>query len=283
MKGRLIINADDFGLCESVNQAIIEVYQAGNLTSTTLMVNMPGTEDAVRLAKENPGLAIGLHFCISEGKPLTAAKSLVDESGVFLRRPELIKKAFNKQLDANDIKNELIAQLDKFESFGIPLSHSDSHQHLHMLPFVFNAMKDVLSERGVPVRIVQPQKAIDFSLLFSRPIKAAKQFVNYQVGNKIKNGHKGLKNQLLTSIHELEGDINSYDSSVYQDLLSPLDKSKSIELMVHPFKRAQDVEGLYADEIDTKMTFLEKCYKEHEWMTEKPLFDNFELITFRQL
>ena len=51
---RIIINADDFGLSRSVNQAIIDVYKKGNLTSTTLLVNMPGTEDAIQQAESNP-------------------------------------------------------------------------------------------------------------------------------------------------------------------------------------------------------------------------------------
>ena len=50
---KLIVNADDFGLCTSVNKAIIECHLAGNINSTTLMANMPGTEEAVELSKKH--------------------------------------------------------------------------------------------------------------------------------------------------------------------------------------------------------------------------------------
>ena len=59
---KLIVNADDFGLCSSVNKAIIDCHLAGNINSTTLMVNMPGSIEAVELAKQHPKLGIGLHF-----------------------------------------------------------------------------------------------------------------------------------------------------------------------------------------------------------------------------
>ena len=86
MVRRLIVNADDFGLAGSVSTGIIDVYQSGQLSSTTLMVNMPGTEEAVDLAERHPGLGVGLHFNLTEGRPLTDALSLVDSDGAYLLR-----------------------------------------------------------------------------------------------------------------------------------------------------------------------------------------------------
>lgn len=62
MAKRVIINADDFGLTDSVNGAIIDLFRAGRLTSATLMVNMPGTRRAVEQFLENPGLAVACTF-----------------------------------------------------------------------------------------------------------------------------------------------------------------------------------------------------------------------------
>jgi len=58
----LIINADDFGMSEEVNEAVIRAYKEGVLTSTSLMVTGAAFEQAVRLAKENPGLGVGIHL-----------------------------------------------------------------------------------------------------------------------------------------------------------------------------------------------------------------------------
>ncbi len=59
---RAIINADDFGLCRGVNEGIIKAHREGVLTSATLMANMPGFDHAVGLAKDNPGLGVGIHL-----------------------------------------------------------------------------------------------------------------------------------------------------------------------------------------------------------------------------
>lgn len=283
MKMKLIINADDFGLCNSVNEAIIEVFKVGNLTSTTLMVNMPGTNHAVQLAKENPGLAIGLHFCITEGKPLSKATSFIDENGFFINRPTFIKKALRGEIIKEEVTQEFKAQIDRFKSFGIPMTHTDSHQHLHMLPFVFDAMKEVLAFEKLPVRIVQPPKALDFGLLLSKPIKGVKQLVNYSVASKIRAKYKGAANDTMVSMHDSENRLSELDATIYQDLLIDLSKNKVIELMVHPFKEAIDLKALYNNEIDSKMPFLEKCWKEHEWLSQEALFSNYQLITFKDI
>ena len=106
MKKALIINADDFGLSSGVNTAIVACYQAGSLSSTTLMVNMPATEDAIALAKEYPGLGVGLHFNLSSGKPLCPTdkvSSLIASNGEFQQRGVTEKKAIFRQFRSNEI------------------------------------------------------------------------------------------------------------------------------------------------------------------------------------
>lgn len=70
MDKRIIINADDFGLCRGVNKAVVQAYNNGVLTSTTIMANMPDAGQAVHLAKKLPGLGVGVHLNIFEGCPL---------------------------------------------------------------------------------------------------------------------------------------------------------------------------------------------------------------------
>ncbi|MFV0396086.1 MAG: ChbG/HpnK family deacetylase, partial [Coprobacillaceae bacterium] len=61
---RLIINADDFGYSTGQNLGIIEGYKHGCITSTTLLTTMPGTNQAIHLAKENPDLDVGIHLSL---------------------------------------------------------------------------------------------------------------------------------------------------------------------------------------------------------------------------
>ena len=84
---RLIINADDLGLTESVNRAIVRGYREGVLTSATLMANGAAYDDAVCIAREHPGLGVGLHLNILRGRPVLPPeriRSLVGPNGLFV-------------------------------------------------------------------------------------------------------------------------------------------------------------------------------------------------------
>jgi predicted glycoside hydrolase/deacetylase ChbG (UPF0249 family) len=64
----LIVNADDFGWCAGVNRRIVEAHRRGIVTSASLMVGMPGSEEAARPAREWPELSVGLHVRFDEGR-----------------------------------------------------------------------------------------------------------------------------------------------------------------------------------------------------------------------
>ena len=67
-----IVNADDFGLNQSVNRAIAESFRNGLCLNTTLIVNMPYADEAVEIAyKEGFSDRVGLHLNLTEGVPLT--------------------------------------------------------------------------------------------------------------------------------------------------------------------------------------------------------------------
>lgn len=85
MHKRLIINADDFGLCPAQSYGIVEAFEHGVVSSTTAMVNSPAIEHAAWLAKRFPDLPIGLHFVLSWGKPLSPLSCLVDARASWTR------------------------------------------------------------------------------------------------------------------------------------------------------------------------------------------------------
>lgn len=71
----LIVNADDFGLSRGINYGIIDAHRHGVVTSTTAMMTTNGIEHAAQLSAETPSLAVGLHFVLSYGTPMTAMPS----------------------------------------------------------------------------------------------------------------------------------------------------------------------------------------------------------------
>lgn len=146
----LIINADDFGLSPGVNQGIVEAYQAGGISSTTLMVNMPGLGDAVRLAGLHPELGVGLHFNLTYGRPISDPRlipSLVQADGRF----HPISAICSREL--RDIEIELSAQWNRFIATGLRPTHLDAHHHLHQtFPEVYEAMARLAAKENIPMR-----------------------------------------------------------------------------------------------------------------------------------
>src|SRR6185369_3869370 len=149
---RLIVNADDFGVSEPVNQAIIRAFNEGVLTSASLMVTGAAFEQAVMLAKENPGLAVGIHLVTVAGRsalPRSEIPSLVDQGGNFSNNPTAAGlKYFFSPRARRELRTELAAQFEKFHSTGLPLSHIDGHLHLHVHPVIFDAALELGAQYG---------------------------------------------------------------------------------------------------------------------------------------
>ena len=280
MERVLIVNADDLGLCPSVNQAIFEVFEAGNLSSATLMVNMPGTKDALDRVGAYPALGVGLHFCLTEGTSLSGPSGLTAPDGSFRPRPELAKAAVKGRVQAPDVVRELVAQLAVLEEAGIAPTHVDSHQHVHMLPAILEAMVPVLRERDLPMRIVAPPRAALWSS-WSRPRKVAKQALNAYLADRAFARAPTPTNQALVSIHDLD-DPGPYDKATYSKLLSWVPPDRVTEVMVHPYRLGPDLLAMYGGD-PGKLPFLERCRHEYEALTAGPIFGGASLITFRDL
>ncbi|HEV2667612.1 MAG TPA: ChbG/HpnK family deacetylase, partial [Blastocatellia bacterium] len=137
---RLIVNADDFGLTNGVNCAIIEGHTRGLVSSATLMANMPAFDAAVRLAKDHPSLGVGLHFNITQGRPVAGASrvgSLIDDRGEFWgTSTAFLRRMLAGRLKIEEVVIELRAQIEKALNAGLRLTHVDSHKHTHALPQV---------------------------------------------------------------------------------------------------------------------------------------------------
>lgn len=155
---RLIVNADDLGLAESVNRGIIEAIESGIVTSASLMVNMPACDDAIRRLAEArargaaPG--IGLHFNLVAGRPLTPGRTLVHKrTGEFPPMFTLAWRAWTGRLDLREVEDELNAQLHKAKRLLIPIgldvTHIDSHRHAHCLPGVFETVLRGARRHGI--------------------------------------------------------------------------------------------------------------------------------------
>ena len=281
MAQRIIVNADDLGLAPSVNDAIFEVFRAGNLNSATLMVDMPGTGDAVDRSKDHPGLAVGLHFTLTEGRALTGPSSLTDGAGAFGSRKDLAMRSMRGQVKSIDILREFEAQLDRAEAMGITLTHSDSHQHVMMLPAVFDAVAPVIADRELGVRLVQPPLRMVRDA-WTRPMKLLKQALNLRNARRHRSRHTLRTNDALVSIHDLAS-TGPYTATTYQALLATTNEREVVEVMVHPYIVDDTLRAMYASDLATKAPFFQRCIAEYETLRGAPVFSDRSLINFAQL
>jgi predicted glycoside hydrolase/deacetylase ChbG (UPF0249 family) len=147
---RLIVNADDYGLSPGVNSGIIEAAETGVVTSASMIVNLPGFNDAVARARSCPSLSLGLHFNLTTGKPLTAVPTLTrSRTRQFYPLPVLVARAGLGRVDPREVVQECAAQIDRMAEAGISPTHLDSHRHVHAHPALWRAVSEAASSRGV--------------------------------------------------------------------------------------------------------------------------------------
>lgn len=164
---RLIVSADDFGLSPGVNMGIITAHRDGILTDTSLMVNGAAFAEAVELARATPTLSVGLHLVLVQGRATAAAHALpqlVDRAGMFGSNPlgAGLRYFFTPGIRAQ-IEREVRAQLEKYLSTGLPLSHVDGHLNIHMHPTVLAILLRLASRYDIRAMRL-PREGLGISL-----------------------------------------------------------------------------------------------------------------------
>ncbi|MGH7149503.1 MAG: carbohydrate deacetylase [Planctomycetota bacterium] len=123
----LIVTGDDFGASPGVNRGILEAHRRGILTSTSVMVDMPWSEEAGALARVAPDLSVGLHVQL-------------DGKGEAPTPP-------------GDCLAEILRQLRRFEELlGRPPTHIDSHHNVHRHPWSLPAFREAAALCARPLR-----------------------------------------------------------------------------------------------------------------------------------
>ncbi len=152
---RIIVNADDFGYSADTVAATIDAFERGILSSATIMARMPATNHALSFARRRPQFSFGVHLTyVSDGieGPVSAVSEvpdLVTERGLFRPSNEVRVRALLRNLPAAQLAREARAQVLVVERAGVPISHVDSHGHLHKFPSIRRALEDVLPEHGI--------------------------------------------------------------------------------------------------------------------------------------
>lgn len=154
----LVVTADDAGLHPGMTLGVVKAHDEGIVTACSVVAVGRAFEHAVPLLRERPGLDVGIHFTLVGERPSSPperVRSLLGRDGAFL--PDF--RAFTLRylaggIDWTEIEEELRRQLERLLATGLPVVHANSHQHLHVLPGVFEAVLRLAEEHAIPyVRI----------------------------------------------------------------------------------------------------------------------------------
>src|SRR5207249_5429898 len=146
----------DFGAAPEVNVAVVRAHRGGILTSTSLMVTGDAVEEAVRLARETPTLAVGLHLVLAQGRPAAPRAEIPDlvaEDGAFRRAPISTGLRYAWQYLSStgraQLWREIEAQLAAFAATGLRLAHLDGHLNMHLHPMVLPILRELAPRYGI--------------------------------------------------------------------------------------------------------------------------------------
>jgi predicted glycoside hydrolase/deacetylase ChbG (UPF0249 family) len=156
---RLIVTADDYGAMRSIDDGIMKALEEGFVNTVSALVSYSRSVDSIiELKSRYPNVPVGLHVSITSGYPVSDPSlipSLVDDEGRFYTIDELIPIAGDVNLD--DLRIEIIAQLSRFESTGINIDHlSSQHNFLHLYTPFFEVLSDIAREKNLPLRSTVP-------------------------------------------------------------------------------------------------------------------------------
>lgn len=150
---KFILNADDFGMSDAYNRAILEGYSSGILKSASLVANGEAFEEAWKnVIPACPDLGVGIHLNVIEGKSLCLGLDrLTDEEGNFNNSyVQLLLKSLNKKDTAfmEQLEKEFRAQIEEVMKHT-KVTHIDSHVHVHSIPPIFELVCRLAKEYGI--------------------------------------------------------------------------------------------------------------------------------------
>lgn len=137
----ILFIADDLGLSEEVNRAVLHAHRHGVLDGAALMMGQPGTAQAVDLARRNPALQVGWHLHLTDSRPCTR------DAWPWGTSPARAGMALGLLPGARDLaREEIRAQWRAFRETGLECRFVNAHHHLHFHPFVRRELVRVLPE-----------------------------------------------------------------------------------------------------------------------------------------
>ena len=238
------ICADDFGITEKVDRAIIELILNKRVSETSCMtLTQNFKKSSKELKKISVNFGKGIHITFTDFNSLTSPKSIT-ENGKFLSLQSLFLKIFKKKISKYEVYNEIESQIDYFEqTMDCKPDFIDGHHHVHQLPVISDVILEVLKKRyknDIPWIRNTHEKKIK---ILKRNISLFKTFLLSYYGNRLKK--MAIKNSFKTN-NGFSGIYNFSKTTNYKELFKKFLISVNNEhlLMVHPGETDENLEKI---------------------------------------
>lgn len=184
MSMRIIVNADDLGLSEPVNEAIFQGMRRGVITSATILSNGSAVRAAARNLHSFPQCSFGVHLNLTEFEPLCPRSnadlaSILDKNRCF--NGNSIREVSISVAMLSAIFREWCSQIESLMRLGVEPSHLDGHHHVHTIPQLLPVLAAVRRRYKInKVRI--SRNMYDESERPGRALLAKKKMFNWALG-----------------------------------------------------------------------------------------------------
>jgi len=148
---KIILNSDDLGISSNVNECILELMEQRRVTSATLMANGPAALDAVHQMGKHKNCSFGVHLNLTQFAPLSGDAGLaplLDKNGEFLGIAAVSSVPLTLDLKQG-IYAEWCAQIERAFTMGVPVSHIDSHHHVHTRTGMLGVIRHIQQRFGI--------------------------------------------------------------------------------------------------------------------------------------
>lgn len=234
---RLIVTADDVGLHRGMTLGAVEAHEKGIVTACSVVANGAELDHAVELLGGRRSLDVGAHLCFVEERPLRPAervRSLVGGDGRF--HPHFKSFFVRYQLgriDFAELRDELRLQIETLVARGFEIVHFNGHQHLHLLPRVFDVVEKLAEEFGVRwVRI---------------PRERSRGGMVRQASIRVLNAYAAAARQGATTLHADRtigiSEAGHLDAAKILELIEEIEGVT--ELVVHPGRGDRELSSAY--------------------------------------
>jgi predicted glycoside hydrolase/deacetylase ChbG (UPF0249 family) len=141
---KLIVTADDVGLHRGMTEGAIRAHRDGIVTACSIVANGNAFDDAVERLRATPSLEVGVHLTLVEERALTTGQPMPKNHIRYVLSRRTV-----------DVERELRMQIERVAATGLPITHLNGHQHLHLLPTVLPIVEKLAKEYRIGyVRIV---------------------------------------------------------------------------------------------------------------------------------